>query len=162
MPLGNPDIIPTNIIIDIPFPIPLLVICSPSHIKSAVPAIRDITVNAPPIKLVSKNIPEDLYEKKIPNPSIKARTIVSIFVYLLIFVLPSSPPSLVNLSNAGITIPNNWITIDAVMYGVIDIANIESLEKAPPDIVSISPVTPLVAELISSANVKVSTPGIVI
>ena len=48
------------------------------------------------------------------------------------------------------------------MYGVIDIANIESLEKAPPDIVSISPVTPLVAELISSANVKVSTPGIVI
>ena len=48
------------------------------------------------------------------------------------------------------------------MYGVIDIANIESLEKAPPDIVSISPVTPLVAELISSANAKVSTPGIVI
>jgi len=47
------------------------------------------------------------------------------------------------------------------MYGVIDIANIESLEKAPPDIVSINPVTPFVAECICSANVKVSTPGTV-
>ena len=61
-------------------------------------------------------------------------TIVRIFVYLLIFFLPSSPPSLVNFSKDGIIIPNNWITIDAVMYGVIDIANNENLENAPPDL----------------------------
>ena len=44
---GNEAIIPMNIIIDIPLPIPLLVICSPSHIKSAVPATNESTINAP-------------------------------------------------------------------------------------------------------------------
>ena len=36
--------IPENIIKDIPFPIPLCVICSPSHIKNIVPATKVITV----------------------------------------------------------------------------------------------------------------------
>ena len=36
--------IPENIINDIPFPIPLCVICSPSHIKKIVPATKVITV----------------------------------------------------------------------------------------------------------------------
>ena len=36
--------IPENIINDIPFPIPLCVICSPSHIKNMVPATKVITV----------------------------------------------------------------------------------------------------------------------
>ena len=40
---GSEDIIPIKIIIDIPFPIPLLVICSPNHINNAVPAIKEIT-----------------------------------------------------------------------------------------------------------------------
>ena len=63
-------------------------------------------------------------------------------MYLLTFALSVSPPSLVNLSKEGITIPNNWITIEAVIYGVIDIANIENLEKAPPVNVFISCVIP--------------------
>ena len=52
------------------------------------------------------------------------------------------------------------ITIDAVMYGLIDIANIENLEKAPPDIKSINPVNPFV--VIASFNANISTPGTVI
>ena len=83
-----------------------------------------------------------------------------IFVYLLIFCLPTSPPSFINFSNEGIIIANNWITIDAVIYGLIDIANIENLEKAPPDIKSINPVNPFV--VIASFNATASTPGTVI
>ena len=36
--------IPENMIRDIPLPIPLCVICSPSHIKKTVPATKVITV----------------------------------------------------------------------------------------------------------------------
>ena len=36
--------IPEKIIKDIPFPIPLDVICSPSHIKKVVPATKEIIV----------------------------------------------------------------------------------------------------------------------
>ena len=99
--------IPTNIIIDIPFPIPLLVICSPSHIKSAVPAINDITTIAPVNIPEFIKIPEFLYERYIPNPSTRANTNVSNFVYLFILALPSSPPSFTIFSKDGITIANN-------------------------------------------------------
>ena len=44
---GNPAIIPTKINIDIPFPTPLVVICSPNHIKSAVPATSENTTKIP-------------------------------------------------------------------------------------------------------------------
>ena len=158
--LGKPATIPTNIIIEIPLPIPLLVISSPSHISKAVPAINDITTVAPVINPLSMNIPIELYDRYNANPSIKARNTVRIFVYLLIFFLPSSPPSLVNLSKAGITMLNNWITIDAVMYGLIDIAKIENLEKAPPEIKSISAAIPFVSPK-ASLKAKVSTPGTV-
>ena len=47
------------------------------------------------------------------------------------------------------------------MYGLTDIANIENLEKAPPEIMSINPAIPLL-ELIASFNVIVFTPGTVI
>ena len=40
---GILEIIPTKIIIEIPFPIPLLVICSPNHISIEVPAINPAT-----------------------------------------------------------------------------------------------------------------------
>ena len=36
--------IPAKIIIDIPFPIPLSVISSPSHIRNAVPAVNDTVI----------------------------------------------------------------------------------------------------------------------
>ena len=59
-PLGNPAIIPIKIIIEIPFPTPFAVICSPNHISSAVPATNDKTTKNPVIKVVSTNIPDDL------------------------------------------------------------------------------------------------------
>ena len=46
------------------------------------------------------------------------------------------------------------------MYGLIDIANIENLEKAPPDIKSINPVNPFV--VIALFNAIAFTPGTVI
>ena len=42
--LGISATIPENIINDIPFPIPLCVICSPNHIRKTVPATSVITV----------------------------------------------------------------------------------------------------------------------
>ena len=112
---GKPEIIPTKIIIEIPFPIPLSVICSPSHIKSAVPVINEITTKKPVKNPSPTKIPEDLYDKYNPIPSTKASTIVKNFVYLLILFLPSSPPSFIILSSEGITIANSWTTIDDVM-----------------------------------------------
>ena len=50
----------------------------------------------------------------------------------------------------------------AVMYGLIDIANIENLVKAPPDIISINPAIPFEADCIYVDNVNTSTPGAVI
>jgi len=55
--LGNPETIPTNIIIEIPFPIPLLVIWSPNHINSEVPPTRPTTTNALVKNSVLTNIP---------------------------------------------------------------------------------------------------------
>ena len=42
--LGISSTIPENIIKEIPFPIPLWVICSPNHIKKIVPATIVVTV----------------------------------------------------------------------------------------------------------------------
>ncbi len=42
--LGIPVTIPEKMIKEMPFPIPLSVICSPSHIKNAVPAASVIMV----------------------------------------------------------------------------------------------------------------------
>ena len=49
--LGISATIPEKIINDIPFPIPLWVICSPNHIKNIVPATIVLTVE------ILKNIP---------------------------------------------------------------------------------------------------------
>ena len=159
---GTLDTIPANINIEIPFPIPFDVILSPNHINKDVPAISDKTTTNPANTPFCTNIPDDLYEKKIPSPSTRASTNDINFVYLSIFFLPSSPPSLVSLSSAGITIASNWITIEAVIYGVIDIANIESLENAPPEIMLIIPVTLFVYWLIVLCNFTMSTIGMVI
>ena len=47
------------------------------------------------------------------------------------------------------------------MYGLIDIANIENLEKAPPEIISMNPAIPF-CEVSASFSVLVFTPGTVI
>ncbi len=49
--LGISATIPEKIIKEIPFPTPLKVICSPSHIKKVVPATKDIVV------IILKDIP---------------------------------------------------------------------------------------------------------
>lgn len=141
-------------------PIPLFVIWSPNHISSDVPATNDITINAPVKNESSTNTPADLYDKYIPKLSTKASTKVNTFVYLFNFWRPASPSSLESLSSAGITIANNCITIEAVIYGLMLIANIENLEKAPPDIKSIRPVNPFWAPK-ASARAILSTPGTV-
>ena len=63
IPDGRPEIIPIKIIIDIPFPIPLLVICSPNHISKDVPATNDDTTSIPVNHPAFINTPEDLYPK---------------------------------------------------------------------------------------------------
>ena len=67
--LGISATIPENIIKDIPFPIPLCVICSPNHIKKIVPATIVVTVE------ILKKIPglitkfaEDSRPTAKPNP----------------------------------------------------------------------------------------------
>ena len=105
--VGNPDIIPIKIIIDIPFPIPLLVICSPSHINREVPVTNDVTTSAPVNHPSFINIPDFLYDRYIPIASIRAKIIVIILVHLFIIFCPSSPPSLAILSKDGIIIANN-------------------------------------------------------
>lgn len=47
------------------------------------------------------------------------------------------------------------------MYGLIDMAKIENLEKAPPEIISISPAIPSFDPM-ASFRAKLSTPGTVI
>ena len=44
--LGKPDTIPAKIIMEIPFPIPRSVTCSPNHIKKTVPVTNVIVVIA--------------------------------------------------------------------------------------------------------------------
>ena len=49
--LGNPATIPVKIIIEIPLPIPLSVICSPNHIRNIVPLTKvttDVSLKANP------------------------------------------------------------------------------------------------------------------
>ena len=67
-----------------------------------------------------------------------------------------------NFSSDGITIPKSWITIEAVIYGVILIANIEKFEKAPPDTISINPTNVDELSPINLLNDTTLTPGTVI
>ena len=159
---GIPDTIPANINIEIPFPTPLDVILSPSHIKNDVPATSEDITTIAVVTPVSINNPEFLYEKYIPKASTNANASDISFVILSTFFLPSSPPSFVNLSKEGIIIANNCTMIDDVIYGVIDIANIDNLENAPPDTIFINPVIPFEYCVIVSSNVLILTIGTVI
>ena len=82
-------------------------------------------------------------------------------VNLSILFLPSSPPSFIIFSSEGTIIPNNCTTIEDVINGVIDIANIDNLEKAPPEITLINPTTLFVPASIVVCNFIISTIGIV-
>ena len=74
---GNPAAIPPKIKIEIPLPKPRSVICSPSHIKNMVPAVKVTTVvkRKPKPGLITK--PEDdSNAKAIPNDWNKANPTV--------------------------------------------------------------------------------------
>ena len=78
--------IPENIINYIPFPIPLCVICSPSHIKKIVPATKVITVvNLKNAALSITTVPEFSSPTETPYPCIVARSTVPYLVYCVIF-----------------------------------------------------------------------------
>ena len=52
-------------------------------------------------------------------------------VYWLIFFRPLSPSACI-FCTAGTAMPNNWMIIDAEMYGMMPNAKIEARVKAPP------------------------------
>ena len=45
--LGNRETIPANRMMEMPLPMPNSVICSPSHIRKAEPAVKDRTMTMP-------------------------------------------------------------------------------------------------------------------
>ena len=90
--LGISATIPEKIINEIPLPIPLWVICSPSHIKNTVPATIVVTV-----EILKKNpglitrSAEDSKPTASPYPCIVASSTVPYLVICVIFCLPISP-----------------------------------------------------------------------
>ena len=90
--LGISATIPENIINEIPFPIPLWVICPPNHIKKIVPATIVVTVE------ILKKTPgfitklsEDSRPTDKPYPWIVANKTVPYLVICVILALPFSP-----------------------------------------------------------------------
>ena len=55
------------------------------------------------------------------------------------FAFPASPSSAHSLNCGTISICNNWITIEDVMYGLIPKARIENCDNAPPVKISKNP-----------------------
>ena len=132
MSSGIRDTMLYNRMIEIPFPTPCSVICSPSHIKRAEPAVMDtiqtvMDVNvAPPVRRpwLAKPI-------AIAALSIRESTIVTYLVYSEIFFLPSSP-SLCSSSRRGIAIVSSCKIMEDVIYGVMFSAKIDIFSKEPP------------------------------
>ena len=90
--LGISATIPEKIINEIPLPIPLWVICSPSHIKKIVPATMVVTVET--LKKIPGLITKPADDSKPtakPYPWIVARRTVPYLVICVIFFLPISP-----------------------------------------------------------------------
>ena len=143
--------IPAMIIKLWPFPIPFWLIWSPIHNSKDVPAVNTVAIyiyciGSPlfPIKAKAK-----------AYPSIKAKAIPKYLVIWFIFWRPVCPCFLNSVKYGMMSICNNCIIIDAVMYGITPNANIEKFLSAPPPIV-----------LINSKNpkffVKSSVPGTLI
>ena len=108
---GSSATIPTKIIKDIPLPIPLAVICSPSHIKNIVPPTKVIMQDALKYHPGSDANPWLSRPTEMPYAWKKASTTVPYLVYWFIFFLPCSP-SFLSCSN--------WGTIDAKSCIIID------------------------------------------
>ena len=75
--LGISATMPEKIISEIPFPIPLLVTCSPSHIRKTVPPVKVIVVDNLKKRPGSVTIlPADSKPTEIPYPCSNARMTV--------------------------------------------------------------------------------------
>ena len=110
--IGNLETIPAKINIEIPFPIPCSVICSPIQTKIAVPATIEIitviySIVVVALMAVLKN------PKVYPIACTRAIAIDKYLVYFAIAFLPVSP-SLAKDSRDGIAIVKSWRIIDAV------------------------------------------------
>ena len=79
------------IIREIPFPIPLSEICSPSHIKNTVPVTIDNTATIAPKILVDSINPADCNVTVKAVDCIKAKTTVPYRVYCVILFRPACP-----------------------------------------------------------------------
>ena len=130
MPSGNLEMTPAKMMREMPLPIPFAVICSPSHIKNAVPAVNVSAIRrtdpTPGYMIAS------LRPYAIPSAWINPRSTVPYRVVCVIFLRPSMP-SFDHCSNFGTTTVKSCMMIDALMYGVILIAKMENLLSAPPE-----------------------------
>ena len=130
--LGISATIPEKIIKEIPFPIPLAVICSPNHITRIVPVSKVIVVTNLKYIPASKTRPGEFSKlTDTPKPWIKASNTVPYLVYCVIFLLPYSPWFL-RFLKYSVTPVNNWIIIDAEIYGIIPKVRIAIRCTAPP------------------------------
>jgi len=130
---GKPAAIPPNIKIEIPFPNPRSVICSPSHIKNMVPAVNVTTaVRRNPIPGVITKPADDSSARAIPRDWNKANPKVPYRVNCVIFRRPASPSFFI-CSKVGNTYVNNCMMIDAEIYGMIPNAKTVNRDKAPPE-----------------------------
>ena len=134
-------IIPTKIMIDVPFPIPYSVILSDSHITIQLPPTRIVAINvyvryALPLSLSSKleNNGVIFFLKATITP-IACTIANTIAIYLVIWVILSLPasPSFVSLCKLGITIDKSWIIINALINGKIPKEKRVPCANEPPD-----------------------------
>ena len=122
---GILDMIPTNIIIELPLPKPFSVILSPIHITSILPATKVIITVETKNKLLDCKARLTI-PNVIPIACINPNTRAVYLVYAFIFFLPSSPDfcSSFKLSKP---IVRSCIIIEAVINGPIPNANIVKL-----------------------------------
>ena len=80
----------------------------------------------------SKTNPWFCINTAIPNDWITASTIVTYLDHCVI-LSRSFPPSFCISSILGKITPNNWNTMEALIYGTIPKAKIEALSTAPPE-----------------------------
>ena len=146
-------------------PIPLSVICSPSHIRNAVPAVSVSTVinlKDQPGKSTMAS-PAGPFIDSSPMPIIvpctRLKTTVKYLVYWVMVFLPDSP-SFESRSRCGTTTVSSCNMMDALIYGMMPSEKTEKRSSAPPvNIVAKSRRVPLEA-LKKPANASASMPGV--
>ena len=106
---------PMKMISETPLPMPLSVICSPSHIRNSVPATIAMMAKSRYQHAVVVEDADFSIAFAMNVACIVPSTIVSQRVYWLIFLRPSSPPFLAISSSCGSTTVINCMMIEALM-----------------------------------------------